>query len=236
MFYEPKLIQATLKRRYKRFLADVIMPDGAEITVHCPNTGSMRNCITADSPCWLFDSANPKRKYRYSLEHITTACGAIAGINSARANKIVVEAIENKSIDVLSDYASVSTEVPYGVEKSRIDIMLTHTDKAYNTYIEVKSVTLKEGAMGYFPDAVTTRGQKHLRELTALARSGERAVLFFCVQHSGISTLSIAAHIDKKYADLMREAVSAGVEVLAFRTELTPHQNKLAEPVEVLLT
>jgi len=231
MKYEPTLIKATFLRRYKRFLADVIMSDGSEITVHCPNTGSMRNCITPNSPCWLFNSNNPKRKYQYSLEYITTSCGGLAGINSARANAIVKQAVTTKQVKTLTSYSAIQTEVPYGSEKSRIDILLTHDEGVAPTYIEIKSVTLQEEGQGYFPDAVTVRGQKHLRELTVLAQEGIRAVLFFCVQHSTIQSLKVAAHIDPKYAELLDRAIDAGVEVMVYSTCLNEYENTLARAI-----
>ncbi len=235
MKYEPTLIKATFLRRYKRFLADVIMPDGSEITVHCPNTGSMRNCTTPNSPCWLHNSNNPKRKYQYSLEYVTTPCGAVAGINSARANTIVKRAIIAKQIDCLSSYSAIQTEVPYGNEKSRIDVLLTHEEGLSPTYVEIKSVTLQENGQGYFPDAVTTRGQKHLRELTVLAQEGVRAILFFCVQHSTVTSVKVASHIDPEYAQLLDAAICAGVEVVAYSTRLDAHSNTLYKAIPFVL-
>ena len=219
MKFEYPLIPAALLRRYQRFLADVELSDGSTITVHCPNTGSMRNCIVENSPCWLLDSANPKRKYRYSLERVTTPTGAVAGINSASANGLVIAAIENGVISELQGYDELAKEQRYGDEKSRIDILLSKPEE--QCYIEVKSVTLEEGkGEGFFPDAVSTRGQKHLRELMAMRSQGHRAVLFFCVQHSGIKKVAAAEHIDPAYAALFKQAVNEGVEVIAYGVDL----------------
>lgn len=232
MKFEQPLITATLLRRYKRFLADVELNDGTEITVHCPNTGSMRNCIVENSPCWLLDSNNPKRKYRYSLERVTTPSGAIAGINSARANVLVVEGIENGVIHELQGYSELKTEQRYGEENSRIDVLLSGDGK--HCYVEVKSVTLEEEpGEGFFPDAVSTRGQKHLRELIAMREAGHRAVLFFCVQHSGVQSVSAAEHIDKKYAELFQQAREFGVEVLAYGVSMSGDQVILDTPLMV---
>lgn len=215
MKFDQSLIPATLLRRYKRFLADVELDDGKEITVHCPNTGSMRHCIVENSLCWLLDSNNPKRKYRFSLERVTTPSGATAGINSARANTLVVEAIQSGVIEELQGYEAISTEQKYGSENSRIDILLQSPGQ--QCFVEVKSVTLEEQTgQGFFPDAVSTRGQKHLRELIAMREAGHRAVLLFCVQHTGIESVSPAAHIDPKYSELFRVAIQAGVQVLAY--------------------
>lgn len=185
MQFSPELRSATFLRRYKRFLVDVRLDNGEEITVHCPNTGRMTNCLVEGSPCWLSDSQNPKRKYRYSLEWVTTQAGYWAGVNTHRANTLVVEAIQNDKISELGIYDALDTEIPYGEEKSRIDILLSYGTE--RCYVEVKSVTLEgDAGVGYFPDAVSTRGQKHLRELIAVKERGHRAVLFFCVQHTEI--------------------------------------------------
>lgn len=235
MKFATPLVKATLLRRYKRFLADVILADGSQITVHCPNTGSMKQCIHPHSPCWLFDSNNPKRKYRYSLELLTTPTGAIAGINSARANRIVSEALENDRIAELQGYRTMKTEKPYGNEKSRIDIWLGDHPTADDCYIEIKSVTLEENiGEGFFPDAVSVRGQKHLRELTALTKNKKRAVLFYCVQHSAITSVAVAEHIDTQYAALYEQAKQAGVEIIAYNTALSSEELTLDRPLSVI--
>ena len=226
MQFSPELRSATFLRRYKRFLVDVRLDNGEEITVHCPNTGRMTNCLVEGSPCWLSDSQNPKRKYRYSLEWVTTQAGYWAGVNTHRANALVVEAIQENKISELSEYDVLDTEVPYGEEKSRIDILLSHGGK--QCYVEVKSVTLEgEAGVGYFPDAVSTRGQKHLRELIAMKAQGHRAVLFFCVQHTGIRDVRGADHIDPLYASLLKEAVDGGVEVIAYAVCFSPEKAQI---------
>lgn len=233
MKFEYPLIEATLLRRYKRFLADVELDDGSTITVHCPNTGSMRNCIVENSTCWLLDSANPKRKYRYSLERVTTPSGAMAGINSASANNLVVAAIEQGVIKELQGYPCLAKEQRYGDENSRIDVLLSSAKE--QCYVEVKSVTLEEkSGEGYFPDAVSTRGQKHLRELIAMKELGHRAVLLFCVQHSGISSVAAAEHIDPAYADLFRRAKAAGVEVMAYGVTMTLSGSEIKRRLNVV--
>ncbi|MGI1680063.1 MAG: DNA/RNA nuclease SfsA [Cellvibrionaceae bacterium] len=230
----PPLQKATFLRRYKRFLADVVLEDGREITVHCPNTGSMKNCLVSNSPCWISDSNNPKRKYRYSWEIATTPGRKKAGINTSRSNALVVEAIETGVASELQGYSTLKTEVPYGREKSRIDIVLSESiaNKKQKCYVEVKNVTLGEkNGLGLFPDSVSTRGLKHLRELISCVKNGDRAVLFYCVQHTGIQRVTCADNIDPAYSNMLREAVSEGVEVLAYKAKLSAKEIKLVERI-----
>lgn len=232
MQFSPELLPATFLRRYKRFLVDVRLDNGEEITVHCPNTGRMTNCLVEGSPCWLSDSQNPKRKYRYSLEWVTTQAGCWAGVNTHRANALVVEAIQENQISELSEFDVLDTEMPYGDENSRIDILLSYGTK--QCYVEVKSVTLEgEAGIGYFPDAISTRGQKHLRELIAMKAQGHRAVLFFCVQHTGIKDVRGAGHIDPLYASLLTEAIDSGVEVIAYAVGFSPEKAQILNKLVV---
>lgn len=223
MLFDPPLQRATLLRRYKRFLADVELADGREMTLHCPNTGSMRACLAPGSPCWFSRSDNPKRKYPCTWELATTPAGDLAGINTGRANRLVVEAIGNGVVGELQGYDELLTEVRYGEERSRIDILLR--GGRGECYVEVKSVTLCEGGgRGLFPDAVSTRGSKHLRELAGVAASGARAVLFYCVQHSAIERVAPAREIDPDYAAALQVALDRGVEVLAYQARLSPQE------------
>lgn len=240
MKFDPPLIAVTLLRRYKRFLADVRLPDGAEMTVHCPNTGSMRYCVLADTeqPALISDSGNLKRKYRYTLEAVQVAHGHWAGVNTGRSNALVAEAILAGRVPELEPVHGVEREVRFG--DSRFDLALgPRTDP--HTYIEVKNVTLGPGPDDpdhgeiRFPDAVTERGQKHLLTLMEVVRAGRRAVLFFCVQHSGARCAGPADHIDVRYGQLLRQAVGLGVEVLAWRTRLAPDGFGLDAPVPVSL-
>lgn len=230
------LIPATFLRRYKRFLADVQLADGSVETVHCPNTGAMTNCLVADSPCWLSLSANPKRKYRYTWEIATAPGGHRAGINTARANSLVQAAIEAETVPGLQGYRQIAREVRYGGEGSRIDFLLDdHPERpAQKCYVEVKSVTYAEAdGRGLFPDAVSARGSKHLRELAAMAQTGERAVLFFCVQHTGIEWMEPADGVDPAYGRALREAVACGVELMAWRARLSPEAICLDQEIAV---
>jgi len=226
----------TLLRRYKRFLADVRREDGTEITIHCPNTGSMRNCVVPESPCWFSVSDNLKRKYPHTWEVATVPGGHLAGVNTGRANALVERAIERGVIAPLRGYSRLRREVRYGQERSRVDFLLENDGQS--CFVEVKSVTLMEApGQGLFPDAVSTRGTKHLRELIEMVREGHRAVLLFCIQHTGIRWVEPADAIDAVYGKTLREAVEAGVEVMAYRADIVPEQGRieLVAPVPVEL-
>ncbi|NOH33288.1 DNA/RNA nuclease SfsA [Vibrio chagasii] len=239
MQFNPPLESATLIKRYKRFLTDIKLPDGSERTIHCANTGAMTGCATPGNTVWYSTSDNAKRKYPNSWEISETDKGHRICVNTARANQLAVEAIENKTIVELLGYNALRTEVKYGSENSRIDILLEDNEKP-PCYIEVKSVTLLDEQetstewQGFFPDAVTTRGQKHLRELTEMVESGNRAVLLFTVLHSGIEKVSAAHHIDAKYSLLLKQAQDAGVEVLCYKAELSSTQIQLKQSVEFI--
>lgn len=215
MEFAKALKPATLIKRYKRFLADVILADGTETTIHVANTGAMTGCAEPGSTIWYSTSDNKKRKYPFSWELTQTNTGHFICVNTIRANSLVEEAIENGIITQLLGYKQLAREVKYGDENSKIDFLLTEGDKP-DAYVEVKSATLLENGQGYFPDTVTTRGQKHLRELMAVALTGQRAVLVFAVLHTGISSVKAAEHIDAKYAKILSEAKAAGVEVLSY--------------------
>ena len=239
MHFNPPLEPATLIKRYKRFLTDIKLPDGSERTIHCANTGAMTGCATPGNTVWYSTSDNAKRKYPNSWEISETDKGHRICVNTARANQLAVEAIENGTIVELLGYNALRTEVKYGSENSRIDILLEDNEKP-PCYIEVKSVTLLDEqetstkGQGFFPDAVTTRGQKHLRELTEMVESGNRAVLLFTVLHSGIEKVSAAHHIDAKYSLLLKQAQDAGVEVLCYKAELSNTQIQLKQAVEFI--
>lgn len=234
MEFSPALQSATLIQRYKRFLADVVTPQGELLTLHCPNTGAMTGCATPSDTVWYSTSANPKRKYAHTWEITETQNGDFICVNTLQANNVVKEALVGNHFSELSGYTKIYSEVKYGAERSRIDFML-QADNKVNCYIEVKSVTLSEQGSGFFPDAVSLRGQKHLRELMSVVRHGERAVLLFAVLHSAITRVSPARHIDAKYAQLLCEAQECGVEILAFRAELSARGLTLTSPLPVCL-
>lgn len=238
MIFEPPLQEAVLLKRYKRFLADVLLPSGEQLTVHCPNTGSMRHCAEAGSRIWYSDSANAARKYPCTWELVEVAGAYKVGINTGRANALVKEALALGTFSELRAYTHSRAEAPYGSEKSRIDFLLSGLPDAPEArcYVEVKSVSLGLGeGLGAFPDAVTSRGLKHLRELIAVRQAGHRAVLLFCVQHEGIERVRPADEIDPAYGALLRQAHAEGVEVLAYRARISATQIRLQDKIPLLL-
>jgi sugar fermentation stimulation protein A len=232
-FREP-LLGATLVRRYKRFLADVTLDDGTALTAHCPNTGSLLGCHSPGSRVWLSRSDNPKRKYAYTWELVEVAGGVLVGVNTGRSNALVREAIESGIIGELTGYDEIRAEVRYGEERSRVDFLLTKDGSA--CYLEVKNVTAAvEEGVAMFPDAVSTRGTRHLRELIATLRdSGRRAVLCFCVQRADVREVRPADEIDADYGRTLREALDAGVEAIAYRATLCPESVVLSERIPVV--
>ena len=240
MTFENPLREGVLVRRYKRFLADVELKDGSVVTVHCPNTGSMTNCSDPGSRVWFSRSNNEKRKYRYTLQIIQTAMNDLVGINTSLANDLVVEAIRNNIVKSLGFYLRLRREVVFGGQRSRIDLKLEDSSVGRNNcYLEVKNVSYGiSNSIGLFPDAITLRGQKHLRDLTMIRKSGERAALLFCVQHSGVDFIRPADNIDPSYGSLLREAFNSGVEVLAVKAkfDIQSSQISLSHEVPVVLS
>lgn len=241
------LKKATLIKRYKRFLADVVLEDGSETTLHVANTGAMTGCAEPGDTIWYSTSTNPKRKYPFSWELTQTKNNHFICVNTMRANQLVEEAIKAELISELAGYKNLKREVKYGEENSKVDIFLSEgTSKTTkdDAYVEVKSVTLlgqtaeqKRDGQGFFPDTVTIRGQKHLRELTTLSQQGSRTVLFFAILHSGINKVSAANHIDKQYSELLKAAYTAGVEVIAYKADFQLNKNQLiSNQLEIQLT
>ncbi|WHS59483.1 DNA/RNA nuclease SfsA [Pseudomonas sp. G2-4] len=235
MLFFPALEEGRLIRRYKRFLADIETIHGELLTIHCPNTGSMLNCMAEGARVWFSRSSDPKRKLPGTWEIGETPQGRLACINTARANALIEEALRAGVISELNGFTGLKREVAYGQENSRIDFRLDYENSS--AWVEVKSVTLGfDGTnVAAFPDAVTLRGAKHLRELACLAREGVRAVQLYCVNLSGIEAVRPAQEIDPVYAAALRDAVAAGVEVLAYGVTLTPEQMWVDRPLPVLL-
>jgi len=234
MLFDRPLIAGRLLKRYKRFLADVQLPDGSIITAHTPNTGSMQGCADPGSTAWLRDTANPERKYPYSWEMVTTLDGVMVGIHTGYANTLVAEAIENGVITELQGYASLKREVKFGDSGSRFDIFLSGGERP-DCYVEVKNVTLVADGVAMFPDAVTARGAKHLRHLAEVVAGGGRAVMCFCVQREDADSVRAARHIDRVYADTLAEVAAEGVELIAYQARLGPEEIKLARRLPVVL-
>ena len=219
MHFDTPLIKGKLVRRYKRFLADVILQDGTEITAHCANTGAMTGCAPAGAEVWLSVSDNPKRKYPHSWQLVEVKPAVLACINTGLTNKVAHEALLQQQITELTGFDQCRSEVAYGNEKSRIDFLLNYDEQL--VFVEVKHVTLSEQTgIGSFPDAVTSRGQKHLRELIQQVRSGYRAVLLFIIMRTDVTLVTPADWIDAEYGKLLREAVREGVEVIAYGTQI----------------
>ena len=227
----PSLLEGRLVRRYQRFLADVETAGGL-VTAHCPNTGSMLGCKDAGMRVWLSPAANPARKLAWTWELVETAPGVIVGVHTGRSNALVREAIEAGAVPELAGYPTLRPERKYG-EGSRIDLLLQAPGRP-DCYVEVKNVTAAvEGGVGYFPDAVTTRGAKHLREMSAMVAAGSRAVLVFCVQRGDVAEVRPADHIDPAYGRALRDALAAGVEVLALGATVTPQAIALTRRLAV---
>ncbi|WP_067662465.1 DNA/RNA nuclease SfsA [Ferrimonas marina] len=233
MKFSTPLQSARLIKRYKRFLADVIDDQDQEFTLHCPNTGAMTGCAGPGWTVWYSDSQNPKRKYPCTWEWVESDAGHRIMVNTGRANALAQEGIEAGLLAPLANYPQIRREVRYGEENSRIDLLLSAEGKA-DCYVEVKNVTLLgEEGQGYFPDAVTLRGQKHLRELMAMVQQGHRAAILFVVPHTGIERVAPAEHIDPAYAQLCRDAKAAGVEFYALACDCDTHGVQALAPLAV---
>jgi sugar fermentation stimulation protein A len=232
MEYERPLLTGKLIQRYKRFLSDIELTSPAEragevVTAHCANTGSMTNCKDEGAKVWLFDSQNPKRKLPLSWEWVEVEGQYKACINTARANQLVKEALLENRIKEVEVCSAEFLKAEPKVDEGRLDFLISSELTDVLTYIEVKSVTLlgkggdvvKEKNVGYFPDAVTSRGLKHLEVLMRLKAEGQRSILFFCVPHEGIKQVRVADHVDPEYAEKLREVMAVGVEVLAYQVE-----------------
>lgn len=224
------LIAGRLVRRYKRFLADVELDDGSRVTAHTPNTGSMQQCAVPGQQVLLSKSDNPKRKLAWSWE-LVEVNGHWVDINTHRANRVVEEALQNNVVTAFQNY-KVRPEFPFA--ESRIDFMLEGNNE--KVLLEVKNVTLCcRSGQACFPDAVTTRGQKHLRDLMMAKQDGWRAVIFFLVQRADAETFSPADGIDAEYGRLLREAVATGVEAFAYRTLVSPEATQIEKMIPVQL-
>lgn len=218
--FAEKLQTGTISNRYKRFLSDITLDSGEEINAHVPNTGSMKTCWGVDWRVAVSFHDNPKRKLKYTLE-MTHNGKTWIGTNTNLTNKLAFEAVDQKLIKELADYDHIRPEVKIG--ESRIDLLLTKGDE--KCYVEVKNVTLDSGdGLVTFPDSVSTRGQKHLRELTQIVQNGDRACMLYIVQREDVDRFAPAADIDPKYAELLKEAHEAGVEILVYRCKVTPEE------------
>ena len=228
MKFEQQLIPGKLIRRYKRFLADIELEDGQIVTAHCPNSGSMKSCNEPGWPVRLSRSDNPKRKLKYTWEMVHNGKCWI-GINTILANKIAVEGVENGVIQELQGFEELRKEVKYG-QNSRVDLWLKQNGR--QCFVEIKNVTLVEDdGFFYFPDAVTTRGLKHLHELMHMIEQGHRAVMLFLIQRNDGTIFKPAHHIDPEYSRVLKEAHSKGVEILPYLALVSPQEIKVVQKV-----
>ena len=235
MQFDPPLQPARLVRRYKRFLADVVLADGTQITVHCPNTGAMLGCQDAGALVWLSRSNNPKRKYAHTWELVETEPEVLVGINTGKTNALVREAIEAGTIDIFTGFKSIDPEVRVGTGASRIDFRLNY-DNDRECYLEVKNVTAAvQDDVALFPDAVSSRATRHLEELVSLKKAGHRSVLCFCVQRSDVSIVRPADEIDPVYGRALRSAADHGVEIVAYGASVRPELVKIERRLSVNL-
>jgi sugar fermentation stimulation protein A len=218
MKFESALLRATLNLRYKRFLADVTLEDGSEVTAHVANPGAMLGLAESGSTVWLEPNDDPKRKLKYSWKLIELG-DAWVGVDTGAANKIVKEALEKRKIDL--DFDDFKTEVKYG-KNSRVDFLL-FKNGAPNTYLEVKSVTLcRKKGLAEFPDSKTERGAKHMGELAEMVRQGHQATALFLVQRSDAEGVAIAGDIDSKYLRAFENALAEGVQVICYDCVISP--------------
>jgi sugar fermentation stimulation protein A len=213
MRFAAPLVRATLIQRYKRFLADVRLDDGQEATAHCANPGSMMGLKEPGSTVWL-SPAGPGRKLPYGLE-LVEADGTLVAINTGNPNRLAAEAVAAGLVQGVEAGHELRREVRYGTENSRIDLLATAPDGA-RTWIEVKNCHLmRQPGLAEFPDSVTERGAKHLRELARMVEAGDRALLLFVVQRGDCTRLAFAADLDPRYAEAARTAAAAGVAFAA---------------------
>lgn len=225
----PSLQKGHLVKRYKRFLADVLLPDGTTVTVHCPNSGSMKGLVSPGNPVWISESLNLTRRLKHTLEIIEVE-GVKVGVNTHNPNLLVREALETGILDIPFQ-GEIKREVKYGVN-SRIDFLLEDLD-GKRLYVEVKNVTLKQGNLALFPDSVTERGKKHLEEMVNVVKEGARALMLYVIQRSDCEVFSVAEEIDPKYVEALQKARSAGVEVCAYQCHVDEMGIRVEKPIEI---
>jgi len=230
MKFSEKLIPGRLIKRYKRFLADVELEDGSIVTAHCTNSGSMKSCLEDNARVYLTPVNDPKRKTKFTWEMIEID-NQWVGINTGNPNVIAYESIKDGLIPELRGYDLVKREVKFG--DSRFDVMAENSKEV--CFVEVKNVTYKVGHRALFPDAVTTRGRKHLNTLMEVKASGKRAVMLYIIQRQDVEVFGPAEEIDPEYADALRTSMIKGVEVLAYQVKVSPSEITLGKklPIEI---
>lgn len=233
MQFNTPLIKGKFVRRYKRFFVDAELENGETVVAHCANTGSMKGLKDEGNDAYLTPVDDPKRKLKYTLEMLGTPT-SLVGVNTSRPNALVEEAILAGNIESLNGYENLKREVKYG-QNSRIDIFLSGHGTLPNAYVEVKNVTLAEGNAALFPDAVTTRGAKHLDELVEMVDQGHRAVMFYLIQRTDCTHFSPAAEIDPTYTQKLKKAEAKGVEILAYSCKMSDTEIVVDQKVEIKL-
>ena len=220
------MIKAILVKRYKRFLADVVLPDGQECTVHCPNPGAMTGLVAAGMPVYLAPAQNPKAKLPYRWVYVDTHA-ALVGVDTMRANRIMAEALAAGAVPEFAHCSEIQSEVTVSA-KARLDFCLKRPEDETLYYLEVKSATLSTSrGVASFPDSATKRGQKHVQTLIDLVRQGHRAALVFVVQRNDCTEFTLAEDIDPHYAHLCRKAQAMGVEVQAWGCTIQPELDEI---------
>ena len=231
MDFPDPLLRGTLVKRYKRFMADVVLESGDTVTAHCANTGAMLGVQNPGSEVWLSPARNPDRKLKFTWEMIRIGEGLV-GINTAHPNKIVAEAIEAGKIPELSGYGDLRREVKYGTN-SRIDILLSEDGKP-DCYVEIKNVHLmRDTGVAEFPDSVSTRAAKHQGELANMVEQGARSVTVYLCQREDCDSFRLAADIDPDYARAVKDAKQRGVEAICYACALTPEAISVSHRLEM---
>ena len=223
MIFKDKLLQGTLIKRYKRFLADIKF-NNKTITAHCPNSGSMMGLLDQNNKVWFSKSTNPKRKLKYTLEIIQVKKKLI-GVNTLLANKIVLEALKLKRINIFANYNDIKSEVKFS-DNTRFDFLISN--KKNKSFLEVKNVTLfREKNIAEFPDSITSRGTKHLNELINATKKGYQSFILYLIQREGCDSFKVAEDIDCNYKVAFDKALKNGVKLLCYDCKLTNEEIKL---------
>ena len=235
MDFPQPLTRASLLRRYKRFFADVVLEDGTEITTHCPNPGAMLGLNVEGLTCWISRSDDPKRKLAHTLEMVEADGGALTVVNTLLPNRLVAEALAADAIPELSGYAVHRREVRYGAA-SRVDFLLeaprNDRPRAERVWLEVKGVTLsREKGLAEWPDCVSARGARHVRELAEKISEGDRAVVLFVVQRADCDRFAVCGDLDPMFAEAFDAALRAGVEALAYDCRIDLQATTLRQAV-----
>lgn len=222
IIFEEELVHGRLIKRYKRFLADIKLDNGETVTAHCTNSGSMKSCLEDNAEVYLSPVNDPKRKTKFTWEMIKINSDWV-GINTGNPNKLAFEAVKNGEIEKLKGYTEVKREVKF--DDSRFDVMAKNEKEI--CFIEVKNVTLKEGNYALFPDAVTSRGKKHLETLMKVKKEGMRAVMLYIIQRMDVKVFAPAKEIDPTYAKTLKKAYEQGVEIIPVQAKVTPEKIEL---------